>query len=375
MIKKLFIAFIFIFSINVIANNSPILVTEATIVLNINQTKELYFSFAKGDEIQFDFEMVKGKHLKEIEVTSLPNTILFSEFKATNFSKKITVKNKGLFKFKFKSSSLTKRVCKVKIYRTPASEESKNFNTGWKWKTVKDTTYIPYTIDTIIGYNTLKEGTKNRKLIKTETVEDVVFEKSQRVHSFYNENKSKIYLKVDLPQPLLTDTKEEKILAWAYWIGVGKESQEAYKKNVATISEVADSIASKFKNPLANFAIGKASELITPKVGDDIFYSFITDFENAENFINGKPYTDFDKGKGIVAYGKNTNLTKGKFYIGLHNDNKIRGVDVTIKIVAIKEIKTFEIEETQKEKIEPKKVRLTKKQLKISERKIRVPIN
>lgn len=69
------------------ANTNPILVTESTISLNFDETEELFFSFAEGDIIEFDFEMVKGKNLKEIEVYELPNNRIFSEFKAEKFSK------------------------------------------------------------------------------------------------------------------------------------------------------------------------------------------------------------------------------------------------------------------------------------------------
>ena len=94
--------FLLIFTLtNFLWANNPILITESTISLDYDQTEELFFSFAEGDII--DFEMVKGSNLKDIEVYELPNSRIFSEFKAEKFSKKqINVRNKNLYKFRFK---------------------------------------------------------------------------------------------------------------------------------------------------------------------------------------------------------------------------------------------------------------------------------
>lgn len=375
MIKNLLLALVFVISQSTFANGNPILVTESTISLNLEETEELFFSFAEGDIIEFDFEMVKGSNLKEIEVFELPNNKIFSEFKAEKFTKKqIRIRNKGLYKFRFYSSSLTKRVCKIKIFRIPANELTKNFNTNWKWETIRDTIYTPYTTDSITGYRTVKFKEKIRELIKTENVEDILFNKSQRVHSYYNDNRSSTYLRVDLPNSILTDLKEEKVIAWAYWIGVGQEAQQAYQENAKSVGNLAKGITSIYGTPLAGLALGTITDLIIPKTGEDIAYAFIPDYANAEKYVNGQPYLQFDQGKGVAVFGKNSNQTQGTFYIGLYNDNQMQGIDVDVKVVAIKEIKTFENKEYDREKEEPIIVTLNKKRMDINETKIRVPV-
>ena len=360
---------------NSFSNTNPILVTESTISLNVNETKELFFSFAEGDIIEFDFEMVKGKHIKEIEVIELPNNVVFSEFKAKNFTEKqIHIRNKGMYKFKFYSSSITKRVCRIKIFRIAANASTKNFNTNWKWQTVRDTVYTPYTIDSIIGYNTIKYKEKVRELVKTKNTEDILFNKNQRVNSYFSENKSRTSLRVDLPNSISTTLKEEKIIAWAYWIGVGQEAQQAYQDNAKSVGELANGLSSMYGTPLASLAVGTITELLIPKTGEDVLYTFIPDYDNAQKFMNNQTYLQFDTGKGIVAYGKNSNRTQGTFYIGLYNDNKLQGIDVDVKIIAVKEIKTFEIVEYDREKQEPMIVTLNKIRMDINETKIRIPV-
>ena len=53
-------------------------------------------------------------------------------------------------------------------------------------------------------------------------------------------------------------------------------------------------------------------------------------------------FKDFDKGKGVAAYGKNTNKTQGAFFIGLLNDNTFQGIDANVKISVIWETKYYE---------------------------------
>lgn len=129
-----------------------------------------------------------------------------------------------------------------------------------------------------------------------------------------------------------------------------------------------------YASPLAGLAVGTISDLLIPKTGEDVLYSFILDYENVEKFINRQPYRSFDTGKGVAAYGKNSNLTQGTFYIGLHNDNKLQGIDVDVKVIAVKEVKTFEIVEYDREKKEPITVTLNKTRMNVKETKIRVPV-
>lgn len=152
--KKSIIKSIIFIPFLIFSQQKPIHIAELTIKLTFQETKELFYSFAEGDEVIFDFKMVKGKHLKEIEIIELPSNSIFMEFKAKKINRRIKIRKKGLYKFKFYSSSLTNRVCKIKINRIPLSEETRGFNTSWKWKTLKDTVYTPYTKDSIVGYKT-----------------------------------------------------------------------------------------------------------------------------------------------------------------------------------------------------------------------------
>nr|WP_321237558.1 hypothetical protein [uncultured Psychroserpens sp.] len=372
----MFLKSLFILVINLTFSQEPILVTESTIILDLDESKEIYFSFAEGDEIIFDMEMVKGKHIKEIEIIEMPSNTLLTEFKTKGISdKRIQIRNKGIYKFRFYSSSLTRRVCKVKIHRIPASETDKTFNTNWKWETRRDTTYIQYQEDSLVGYQTLKYKETVKELKDTKIEEIMLFEKSQKVHSFYNENVSKAYLKVDLPFLNNTQLRKETLIAWSYWIGVGQEGQEAYKRNLKLVSDVAGKAANiYYRTPLAGLAVGAISDFFIPQTGEDVAYYFIRDFQNTQKFMSGQQFYLMDQGKGKAAYGRNDKLKQGSFYIGLANDNEFRGIDVDVKVLAVKEIKIYENITYDREKEQPQYVTLNKTRMHINETKIRVPV-
>ncbi|WP_394970379.1 hypothetical protein [uncultured Croceitalea sp.] len=129
-----------------------------------------------------------------------------------------------------------------------------------------------------------------------------------------------------------------------------------------------------YQTPLAGIAVGEISSLITPQTGEDVNYYFIPDYQNAQLFYNKQQFLQFDNGKGRAAYGRNDRLIKGTFYIGLLNDNEWRGIEVDIKVMAVKQVKIYENVIYKRERQEPQYVTLNKTRMNIDETKIRVPV-
>lgn len=374
-IYKFIFSLLFLTGFNAICQER-IPVTETTLSLSFDQTADFFYSFAAGDEIIFNLTMVQGKHIKAVEIIELPNNVVFSSFKATTIKDKIiTVKNKGMYAFRFYSSSLTNRVCRYRIDRIPKNIATKNFNTNWKWSTVRDTIHTPYQEDSLIGYKTIKYQETVKELKKEELKEITILEKTVTVHSYYNENISRTFIKVDLPIINNTSLKEENILAWSYWIGVGQESREAYKNNLVSFSNTVGKVASTYyQSPLAGVALGEITNLIMPQTGEDVQYYLIPDYENAQKFYNNQSFLQYENNKGRAVYGRNDRLKEGTFYLGLFNDNRLRGIEVDVKIMAIKEIKTYENVVYNRERQEPQYTTLNKIKMTINETQIRVPL-
>jgi len=234
---------------------------------------------------------------------------------------------------------------------------------------------VAYTQDSLIGYDTIKYKEKIKELVKIEKKDDMILDENLRVHSYLNSNSSYTYLKINLPRNITSTYRTEEIVSWAYWIGVGEESSQSYAKNMETTRNIAQGMASTFGSPLAGLAIGAVTQLAIPTQGDDVTYAFISNFENVQAFLNGQTYYQFKNGKGTAAYGKQDSPLQGSFFIGLHNDNATVGIDVNVKIVVIKEIKTYEDKEYERKKINPKYTTLNKKRMVIKKRNIMVNSN
>ena len=267
----------------------PVEVADLTLKVGGLSTEELYYGFAEGDEIVFSFEEVRGKDLKEIEITELPSNSKFMDFKSKLITeKRIKVRKASVYKFSFRNTAVSGRICKVNIMRVPATEGLAHFITDWEWQAVLDTTWVPYTQDSLVGYDTLRFKETVKELLSKERVDDLIIDKTQRVHSYFNPSSSKTHLRIDLPPVKKEKYYEEEILAWAYWLGVGEEANEAYKKNVATMGELASGVATTFGSPLAGLAVGAIAVLFAPTMGEDVEYWFVQDYSNVEAFISSK---------------------------------------------------------------------------------------
>ena len=319
-------------------------ITDQTFKLGRNEEKILYFGFAEGDKIVFNFMEINNKTLKEVEILEYPNNPKFSDFKTMYVGNKtINVTKTGIYVFRFKASA--GRICKIKIQRISANEETKNFNTSVTWETKQETTYNTYTKDVIVGYDTTYVQKTKKELIKTEYKEDVI--KEIPVHitpkiNLFNDNYTTV--KIDLPQNEFTSYKTRKIVTWACWIGVGQEAAEAWKKNLNTIKNLVVGLGGAYISggTLAKPSFDIASKVEIPTRGDQVSFWFIPDYNNAQLFMVDQPFSTFDKGRGVAGYIMNYDRLQGTFYIGLLNNNKIRPIDVKINVLVMWETNYYE---------------------------------
>lgn len=121
-------------------------VVESTFKVNAATEMFYHYGFAEGDKVIFNFTEEQGKELKEIQIVDYhSNSPYFGDFKATKVENKvIQISKKSILKFRFINTSLSGRICKIKIQRIPASEATKNFNTNIVTKETRDTSY--YTV-------------------------------------------------------------------------------------------------------------------------------------------------------------------------------------------------------------------------------------
>ena len=335
----------------------PIDITDQTIKIKGFKEEELYFGFAEGDKVIFNFQVLDDKELKEIEIIEYPNTSKFSDYKTQKIeSKVITVNKKGVYIFRFKNSSISGRICKIDIKRIPSSGLTKDFNSTVTWQEKQETTYNSYTKDVIVGYDTTYTQKLKREITKTEQNEEMIIDKTERVHSINNlENKNFKVVQVNLPQEELSAYKTKRIKSWAYWIGVGKEASDSWRRNVSTFRSLSTGAFTILGgSPLAGLAVGAITDLAMPTMGEDVAYWFITDYMNAQAFLASLQFMQFDKGKGVAAFGKFSGKRDGIFYVGLLNDNQFQGIDVTLKISIVWETNYYQDKQYTETNVSPR---------------------
>lgn len=354
--RKLLTTILLIWTVAILAQD-PVEITDQTIKIGGMKEEEIYIGFAEGDKLIFNFREIDNKELKEIEILEYPGTPIFSDYQTKSIDNKtIPITRQGVYIFRFKNTAISGRICKIKIQRIPVSDATKNFNTTVSWETKQETTYNNYTKDVIVGYDTTYVQKTKKELIKTELSEEIILDKSERVNSESNlEYTNYKTIQVTLPPNQVEPYKTKKISSWAYWIGVGKESTDAWTKNVTLMNSIADG-ALEFigGTPLLGISLGILTNLIVPTSGDDVAYYFIPDYQNEQLFMAQEIFYQFDKGKGIAAYSKNNTKTQGTFYIGLVNDNLIEAIDVDIKISIVWETNTYEDQHYNEMNISPR---------------------
>ncbi|MXN93284.1 hypothetical protein GR160_18820 [Flavobacterium sp. Sd200] len=314
-----------------------ITVADLQLKLEPSDTQELLYGFAEGDRIIFTVEEANGNYVSEVSVVQYPETF---KYKGQNVKKEkareFTVANKGVFAFRFTNSTKGRRVCNVAIIRVPKSSNTKNFNTAVKWVTKQDTIYKSVTKDVVSGYDTLYVQKTRRVVASEKKFEEIVLDKSQRVSAKSSLGDTKTFVDFTLPLNAITKDETKKVVAWAYWVGVGEESNEFWKQNRKMIVGAVQGAATYFTTPLGGIAAGAATNLALPVIGEDVQYALVNEANN-KLFLDDKPYKSYDAGKGVAAYKRFTDagIQQGRFFMALANDNLIQPIDVNVKVSAI----------------------------------------
>lgn len=283
-------------------------VVEKTIKVGAVKTETEYYGFAEGDRVVFNLYVESGKELKDVTITEYPKNVKFAEHTIGKIENKIlNVARTGVYSFEYYNSNLSGRTVKIKIQRVPKSVNTKFFNTNIVWKKVFDTTYSVVSKQYLISADTLLQTVIDTKAV---------------VHSTLNN-----------PRTLVDFVLPQNTVSWAFRIGVGSESSEAYQKDIEILSGIGSKFVNK-ANPVAGFLLGILPQLTKPTTGENVKYWFLPNNESANSFIEKKEFLQYKSGEVVTDYAKMAPIA-GRQYIGLYNDNTINAIEVTINIEAM----------------------------------------
>jgi len=299
-----------------IFGESPVDVAENTLKVNGKSEEVFYYGFAAGDELVFSFKEVHGWSLKELEISEIPSSTKFMDYKVKRIENKtLHISRTGIYKFRFTNPANTARICKIKIQRIPAGTGTREFNSSVYWHTVQDTSYIP---------------TQERYLMKKDTVALTLVERITKVNSSnLKTGRSKADL-IDFTLPTGT-------VSWSYYIGVGTEGQKAFVKAKRGFINSAACIASHIPGygTMAALALYGINAFSLIQGEDNVKFWFINDEINTSLFKFGKKFRSFKQGDVLNDATQLKKPLTGKIYLGLVNDNLIETINVTVSVTAI----------------------------------------
>lgn len=312
-----------LFSFNLFAQ-APIDIAETTLKVAMLDTQEFYYGLAEGDQLILNFEEMNGKELKEFEITELPASPIFLDYKSKKIDNKIiTIRNTGIYKFRLYNSSLGGRVCKMKIQRIPASETSKKFNTAVYWKTIRDTVYTPV---------------EERYLESTEKVAKEIYSSCPQISSqtAINGNKNYQIVNFDLP---------EHTTAWSFYIGTGNEGKAEYQKAENDFLKQGATVLATAMGygALATLAANGASYFSKVQGADNVKYWFLSDANSVGLFQSGQQFYTYKKGDVVTEASQMVSPLSGRIYLALMNDNTIDVINLTVKVIAIQSIEHWNV--------------------------------
>jgi len=291
-------------------------VAESTLKVSAFGEEVFYYGFSEGDQLIFNFTEINGKELKELEITELPSSSKFMDYKTKKIeNKSLVITRTAIYKFRFANSAISGRICKFKIQRIPASSNTQNFNSSVYWRTEYDTTYIP---------------AQERYLERSDTIISNPIDQKTSVSSqnAINGNRNRTHLEIVLA---------EGTIAWSYYIGVGSEGLTVYQKAKDNFINTAAAQISTLPGygTMAALALYGLNTFDKVQGRDNVKYYFIADWQNVQQFYSGQTFYQTKSGDVITEASQMRSPLTGKFYLGLLNDNLMEPIEVTIKITAI----------------------------------------
>ena len=341
-----------------------ITVVETTFKMKGNHEESLFYGFAEGDKMIVILEETQNKAIKEFEIIESPTTSKFMDINTSKVTKELPIPRNAVYEFRIKTAFMAPRTCKMTILRIPKDETTLNFNTAWEWKTVYDTTYIPYIIDSIIGYDTIYYKETITELASSNLTEETVLDENAPIGAqmSVSGNGQYYHKKFSLPQNSYSKYYKRELISWAYWIGVGEEGNKAWKSGLTAVKGLAQTAAASYLTPLGAAAIGVAFDWAMSTTGDNVRYSIENSFGNI-----------IYQGDCISTYKTISNtFNTGDYIIHLYNDNVMQKINVRIRVIAIIQTNTYHDVIYDRRRIDARKVTLNKTRMEVTPRQIRV---
>jgi hypothetical protein len=318
-------------------------VAEMTIKIAPGEDKDLYYSFAAGDELLFSFIETGGKKIKEVSISAWPDQVRYAAYEITDTrDQRISVPATAVYHIRFSNrGSISERICNVSIRRKPENKQTLAFNTAVRWEERLDTFYRD-----LPAWTDVAEVQKRYVTASVDTGVIQLLERTERINSrsgiLYGSPSAEIRFSIPASgfQPSAARPQSStEIISWAYWLGVGDDADRNYRdanlKAAGKLAEAASGLqmlagAATGYGALALLAVKGVGMFSNPPKGDNVLYTLKTE--------KGQ---ELDKGNSIVAFRRMEKPLQGDVLLLLENDNMVDGINVAVKIIAVTLNKTY----------------------------------
>lgn len=257
------------------------------------QTEKNTFGLDAGDELLITCSVLNKNGTVNISVTRQDNGAEIYRKESFNAldHERVPISQKGIYVVALSTNALLGRDANLVLERLPSKSGDANFKTGVGY--VYDTSFVEVMSTTSRVFSTLS-GHSNRTIVK-----------------------------VNLP----AETSY-----WTFWIGVGQQSREQFKKFVTDLSGVGKLVSS---NPLVLYGMKLIPDLPILNMTSTVSYRF-TNTQNAQLFSGGQAarFYDFKYAGNISADYALINQANTDLTLCLENSSTMVGQDVDIKVVA-----------------------------------------
>lgn len=317
---------------------APIILTEQEFDLEPRQAHVLCYRLAAGDRLQLNLIEESGKALQEVAIIAAGETRWRELETAVIEGVEVPVAQEGVYMLRVQHGRGGKRHVRLRLQRVPHSAETAYFETRANEVIDRDSVFVLEEAEVLVGTDTVMEQTTRRINSHTEFREDMILNRSERL-THGQEN----VVRFELPRNAETRARDEKVVGWAYWIGVGEESNLAWEQNKALINKSIKTVAGLALSPLGALVAGLTTDLMLPPkgIGEDVIYKLAQHAPHVE-----KGFLPVDEGAGVAAYRKinDPKFQYGEFGFFIQNDNLITPIDVEIRVSAYIEVKYWKEE-------------------------------
>lgn len=273
-----------------------------------SKTTEFFYAFEAGDQVMLDITMDNAAGATELVVYTHPSQaeVLRVRSLPSMSIQRFRIKERGIYRFTLTTKHATDQIALMKIWRTPESEATQEFNTNVVWKKI---------------YSTVQVCEKQTYFVNSAT-------------------KLAGNTRITLPVNLPPNTVE-----WYYQYTASRDREHIahISGNASLLTELS---AALFTGGASVLITGLGNMLSQPP-GADYCDIHLLDEANYAPYIAQDHFVHVPDGTRLNFKSGNVRVTccpSGRYFLGVRNNDTMHGIHVLLDVVAITAVEDWVME-------------------------------